>query len=196
MAAPDLGGLDDIGWPVRTDRLTIRRATADDLEATWAIRRLDTVAQWVGSAPHTLEEYATAYLEPLRMADTLIVELDGEVIGDLMIDIQDGWSQKEVADRARGSQAELGWTMHPDHGGHGYATEAVAELMRICFEELGLRRVFALCFSDNEASWRLMERLRMRRESHNVGDSLHRERGWLDGYSYALLADEWRAQRS
>ena len=35
----------------------------------------------------------------------------------------------------------------------------------------------------------------MRRESHTVRDSLHRERGWLDGYTYALLADEWSARR-
>jgi RimJ/RimL family protein N-acetyltransferase len=65
-------------------------------------------------------------------------------------------------------------------------------VLRICFEDLGLRRVTAECFAANEASWRLMERLGMRRESHNVGDSLHRSGEWLDGYGYALLADEWR----
>jgi RimJ/RimL family protein N-acetyltransferase len=58
---------------------------------------------------------------------------------------------------------------------------------------LRLRRVFATCFADNTGSWRLMEKLGMRREAHNVRDSLHRDRGWLDGYTYALLADEWRA---
>ena len=188
--------LDDLDWPVRTSRLTIRRATADDLDATWAIRRLESVARWVGAAPRSLEDYAPSFLEPARMADTLIIELGGEVIGDLMLEIQDGWSQKEVADRARGSQAELGWTLHPDRGGQGYATEAVAELLRICFEDLGLHRVIALCFSDNVASWRLMERLRMRREQHNVRDSLHRDHGWLDGYGYAMLADEWHRHRS
>ena len=182
--------LDDLDWPVRTSRLSLRRATVDDLEATWSFRRLDPVARWVGSAPRSLEDYATSF--PDRIATTLVIELNGTVIGDLMIEVQDGWSQKEVADRARGSQAELGWTMHPDHGGHGYATEAVAELVRICFEGLGLRRVIAQCFSDNESSWRLMERLGMRREQHNVRESLHRELGWLDGYGYALLADEWR----
>jgi RimJ/RimL family protein N-acetyltransferase len=81
--------------------------------------------------------------------------------------------------------------MDPAHGGHGYATEAVAELIRICFEDLGLRRVTALCFADNTASWRLMERLGMRRETHAVRDSLHRSGGWLDGFGYALLADEY-----
>ena len=57
---------------------------------------------------------------------------------------------------------------------------------------LGLRRVTAGCFAGNEPSWRLMERVGMRREAHAVRDSLHRSRGWLDGLTYALLAEEWR----
>jgi RimJ/RimL family protein N-acetyltransferase len=36
----------------------------------------------------------------------------------------------------------------------------------------------------------------MRRELHSVKESLHRTRGWVDGYMYALLADEWRARRT
>ena len=67
--------------------------------------------------------------------------------------------------------------------------------MRICFEDLRLRRVFAISFADNVASWRLMERLGMRREEYGVRDSLHRTRGWLDSVRYALLADEWRARQ-
>ena len=120
-----------------------------------------------------------------------VVVRDGEVVGDLMVRIGDAWSQVEVADRARGVQAELGWTLDPAHGGQGYATEAVGELLRICFEDLGLRRVTAECFAANVASWRLMERVGMRRELHSVGDSLHRSGEWLDGYGYALLAEEW-----
>ena len=34
----------------------------------------------------------------------------------------------------------------------------------------------------------------MRREAHNVADSLHRSGEWLDGYVYALLAHEWRSR--
>ena len=66
------------------------------------------------------------------------------------------------------------------------------ELVRLCFEGLGLRRVTANCFADHEASWRLMERVGMRRELHTVQDSLHRSGEWLDGMGYALLAEEWR----
>jgi RimJ/RimL family protein N-acetyltransferase len=75
------------------------------------------------------------------------------------------------------------------------ATEAVTELVRLCFEGLGLRRVTASCFADNVASWRLMERIGMRREVHTLKESLHRSGQWLDGMSYGLLAEEWRERR-
>ena len=62
--------------------------------------------------------------------------------------------------------------------------------------KLGLRRVKASCFVGNHPSYRLMERLGMRRETHAVRDALHPSGEWLDGYEYALLADEWRALRA
>ena len=111
-------------------------------------------------------------------------------------DISDAWAQSDVAEQAKGVQAEIGWALDPAYAGQGLATEAAAELVRICFEDLGLRRVKALCFADNKPSWRLMERLGMRREEYAVQDSLHRTKGWLDGMTYALLADEWRAQQA
>jgi RimJ/RimL family protein N-acetyltransferase len=184
--------LDAITWPVRTDRLTLRPATLDDLEATWQFRRLDDVSRWLTRAPATLQEYRTQFGDPARLAKTLVVEFDTVVIGDLMLQVDDAWAQAEVVDHSRGVQAELGWVLHPAHTGHGYATEAVRELIRLCFEDLGLRRVTANCFAANDASWRLMERIGMRRELYTVRESLHRCGEWLDGMGYALLADEWR----
>ena len=184
--------LERVGWPVRTDRLTIRPATRDDVESTWAFRQLTEVSRWITRAPVGLEAYRTDFEDAERLAMTLVVELEGVVIGDLMVKVEDAWAQAEVADRAHRVQAELGWVLHPDHAGHGYATEAVSALIRLCFEALGLRRVTANCFADNEASWRLMERVGMRREVYTVRESLHRSGDWLDGMGYALLADEWR----
>lgn len=184
--------LDAATWPARTDRLILRPATLDDLDATWAFRRLEDVSRWLTRAPTTLEEYRTRFEDPDSIAQTLAVELDGRVIGDLMLKVEDAWAQAEVAERARGVQAELGWVLHPDHSGQGYATEAVRELVRLCFEDLELRRVTANCFAANDASWRLMERVGMRRELYTVRESLHRSGEWLDGIGYALLADEWR----
>lgn len=180
-----------VAWPVRTARLVVRRATGADLEPTWRFRRLPEVNDWLSGAAADLDAYREHFCRPGRLAKVLVVELDGAVIGDLMVNIEDGWAQAEVAERARGTQAELGWTLDPAHGGRGFATEAVRAVIGLCFGPLGLRRVYASCFADNEPSWRLMERLGMRREEHAVRDSLHRTRGWLDGYTYAVLADEW-----
>ncbi len=182
-------------WPVRTERLLIRMATADDVDATWRIRRIPSVSQWLTSAPDDPASYEARYLDPDRLARTLVMELDGAVIGDLMLAVQDAWAQTEVADRARGVQAELAWLIDPAMAGRGLASEAARALLRICFAELGLRRVIAQCFADNVPSWRLMERIGMRREQHTVRDSLHRSGEWLDGMLYAILAEEWFAGR-
>jgi len=187
--------LDDVAFPLRTQRLTIRRARPEDAAAIWAYRRLEPVARFMTALPGPLEDFRTTFTEPDRLGRTLVVELvDGTLVGDLMVRVDDAWAQTEVAAQAAGTQAEIGWALDPAHQGHGYATEAVRELLRLCFDDLGLRRVVALCFAANEPSWRLMERVGMRRETHTVRESLHRSGEWMDGLGYAILAEEWRAR--
>jgi RimJ/RimL family protein N-acetyltransferase len=167
--------------------------TADDVDAVWVYRSEPEASEWLERLDSERDSIEQHLLH--RDGDPqLVVEFDDDVIGDLMIAVQDGWSQAEVGDSAAGVEAELGWVFTPEQGGNGLATEAVEEVLRICFEDLGLRRVVADCFDGNEPSWRLMERVGMRREGHAVRESLHREHGWLDRYSYALLADDWRAR--
>lgn len=186
--------LDEVTWPVCTGRLQLRPLTGEDAPAVFEYRSLPQVTEWVGSAVNDLDAFTQRVLDPTSGTHHLVVERHGTIIGDLMLDVQDAWAQREVAAQAARTQGLLGWTFHPDHHGLGYATEAVAELLRICFEDLGLRRVEAECFAANEPSWRLMERLGMRREIHAVAESLHRDHGWVDGFGYALLAEEWRAR--
>lgn len=188
--------LSSVGWPLRTERLTIRPATPQDAGATYEIRRQPSVSDWLTFVPTDLASYTERFVDDDRLAKTLVVERDGVLVGDLMLAIDDAWAQAEVADRAKGVQAELGWVVAPEHAGQGYAAEGVAELVRVCFEVLRLRRVYAQCFADNVPSWRLMEKLGMRREEHAVRESLHRSGRWLDGLRYALLAEEWRATRA
>lgn len=196
-----VGSLNDITWPIRTARLEIRPAAPDDLDALWAYRRLPEVSRWLGRAPDTREAFLETYLDPARLATTLAVLLpDAEggapsIIGDLMVRIADGWAQAEVADRAKGTEAELGWVLAPAHTGRGYAREAVSAVIDLCFGSLGLRRVHAGCFAVNEPSWRLMERLGMRREEFSRGTALHRSGEWMDGMDYGLLAEEWAGRR-
>ncbi len=187
--------LDDVTWPVRTDRLLLRRARPDDATAAWTIRSQPGVDEWLSRAADDRESWIAHFTAPERIARIVVIESAADpghpIIGDLMIRIQDPWAQAEMADRVKGVEAELGWVIDPEHGGRGLATEAVRAALGICFDQLGLRRVVAGCFAENIPSWRLMERVGMRREIHTVEESLHRSGRWLDGLGYAMLAREW-----
>jgi RimJ/RimL family protein N-acetyltransferase len=91
-------------------------------------------------------------------------------------------------------QGDIGWSLHPDAQGHGYATEAARELLRLGFEDLGLHRITADADPRNTGSLRIMERLGMRREA-DYRDVLFLKGEWVDETHYAILEDEWRAQR-
>lgn len=185
-----------IDWPLRTERLTLRRATVDDLAQIWRYWQHEEVTRWVTSAPPSLEAYRDRVLDHDILPIIVVAELDGRVVADMILRVEDAWAQAEVRSQAAGVQAEVGYVLDPALAGRGYATEAVTALVDACFDQLGLRRVFAHCFADNEPSWRLMERIGMRREAHTVKESLHRSGAWLDGLSYAVLAEEWRDRRS
>ena len=53
--------------------------------------------------------------------------------------------------------AEIGYWLGEDCWGRGIAAEAVREMCRLAFEELGLWRVWAAVFSANAASCRVLE---------------------------------------
>lgn len=58
---------------------------------------------------------------------------------------------------------EILWRLVPERQGQGLATEAAREALRFAFGELALPRVVSFTVPANERSWRLMERLGMRR---------------------------------
>ena len=183
--------LDRVAWPVTTPRLVLRRARPDDADSLFAYRSLPAVDRWLTQRFTDAEEWREHHADPGRLSTTLVVEHAGEVVGDLYLAVRDGWGQRDVVDRPRPDEAEIGWALSPSHQGRGYATEAVQGLLRVCFEDLGLRRVVANAFLANEPSWRLMERVGMRRELHAVRESLHRSGRWLDAVGYAILDEEW-----
>jgi RimJ/RimL family protein N-acetyltransferase len=57
---------------------------------------------------------------------------------------------------------ELGYGIHPDHRGSGYATEAAAALIAWGLARPGVRRVIAECDEVNAASSRVLEKAGMR----------------------------------
>ena len=183
--------LDDVDWPLRTDRLLIRRIRPEDAEATFRYRSDPAFGQWATSLPDDLDAWRRRYTDPEFLGAILAAERDGEVVGDLMVLVHDAYAQREVADHAVQVEAEIGWGIAPEHQGQGLATEAGRALLELCFDTLGLRRVLASTFEANEASWRVVERLGMRLESRTRKAGLHRDHGWSDERVYALLAEEW-----
>lgn len=191
----DLSAFERVSWPARTARLLIRRVCAEDLPRLYEIRASPGVTYWLTGSPTSFEDYVARYGTPERLDTTLVVEAGGVIVGDLFCAVESPWSQAEAREEARNTLAAIGWCIDPAYAGRGLATEAAGELLRICVEEIGVRRVVASAFADNLASVRVMEKLGMRIESRTRLASLHRELGWLDGVDAAILAEEWRAKR-
>ena len=59
---------------------------------------------------------------------------------------------------------EIGYWIGVPYWGAGYATEAARAVMRFGFETLGLHRIFAMHFSRNAASGRVLQKIGMRHE--------------------------------
>ena len=92
---------------------------------------------------------------------------------------------------------ELGYIFNPAYHNQGFASESSAALIAYGFAHWGIHRVAAYCNPENVASWRVMEKIGMRREGlmrKNV--SFRRDADgtplWEDSYAYALLAEESR----
>jgi RimJ/RimL family protein N-acetyltransferase len=176
---------------LRTARLQLRSVRAEDIDRILEYRNLPEVTRWLLSTEVDPGAFRAAWRRGAQDPDdhSMAVTLDGVVIGTVSLDVVDGMGQPGMPPR---TEAHLGYTFDPAYGGHGYATEAVAAMVAHAFDRLGIRRITAGCFADNLASVRVLEKLGMRREQHGVGDSWHAELGWLDGYTYALLAEARR----
>ncbi|MRG61058.1 GNAT family N-acetyltransferase [Agromyces sp. CFH 90414] len=183
-----------VAWPRRAGALELRTPTLELLEQVLVWRNRPEVVRWLLHTTVDPETFIRVWLEGVDDADqhTAVAVLDGTVIGTGTLHVHDGIGQFD-GDAWRRSEAELGYLVAPAHAGNGYATDIARALLSLAFDELGLRRVTAGCFAGNPASWRVMEKLGMRREQHGVRDSWHAELGWVDGFTYAILAEEWAA---
>lgn len=181
-------------YPIETERLALRPFTRGDVDAIFAYRGREDVARYLLDDALSREECALAIqqrinqvgLDTLDSRMTLAVEKpDGTVVGEVCL----------ILRNVDARQGEIGWIFHPDHSGQGYATEACRKLLDIGFAGGDLHRIFARCDAANAPSWRLMERLGMRREAHFREHALFKGR-WDEEFHYALLQREWMARKN
>jgi len=93
-------------------------------------------------------------------------------------------------------EPEVGWDVHSDYWNQGYGTEMGKTILRFGFDILDLRRIISGCNAYNTGSYRIMEKIGMRREAHFIkakkgNSTLNYE--WCDWFQYAILQEEWKA---
>jgi RimJ/RimL family protein N-acetyltransferase len=179
--------------PIETERLLLRPFREADLDALHAMFSRDDVVRYLYEAPRSRDE--TRALLERRMQSVAIggdgdtasfaIELTGRaptVVGDCML---------HLISESHG-QGEIGFVVHPDHHGRGYATEAGRAMLRVAFERLRLHRVVGRLEARNAASARVLDKLGMRREAHFVENEWVKDE-WQSEFVYAVLDREWRA---
>ena len=90
---------------------------------------------------------------------------------------------------------EMGWTVHPQYWGQGYASEAAREMLAFAFTELHAHRVVAFCNVLNTASVRVMEKVGMQQDGR-LRETRWWNEGWVDEFVYAILERDWEGRRN
>lgn len=84
---------------------------------------------------------------------------------------------------------EIGWVFNPKYFNKGYASEAAQATLKYGFKEMKLHRIIATCQPENIPSYRVMEKIGMRREGYFKKCIPHGNE-WWDEYYYAILEEE------
>ena len=178
--------------PRSTARLTLRAYEPGDLAFLHSMFGREDVCRYLPWTPMDIEQ-ARAKLD-LRLRQTHL-EVDGDPLVLAAVETATGRQVGEFMLRLKSvesRQAEIGWCLHPDAQGHGFATEGARELLRLGFDEAGLHRIFAGCDARNSASLRVMERIGMRREAEFV-ENEYLKGEWVGEIVCAILEAEWRS---
>jgi RimJ/RimL family protein N-acetyltransferase len=179
-------------YPLRTERLELRPFEPEDIDALFAMESRADVARYLYNEPWTRAE-AEEHLERYRAA--LALEEEGEFLDLAMVlrSTGDVVGKSFLAWRSTEHRlAEVGYGVHPDRQGQGYATEATRVIFELAFDGLGAHRVIGRLDARNVASARVLEHLGMRLEAHLVENEWVKGE-WASELVYALLESEYRA---
>ena len=155
-----------MGHVFETDRLVVRAWTEEPADVARVYDMLSRweVARWLGARPRALEDPAEALATVRRWraragADGrhgiwAVETKGGMTVGAVLVVPLPGPDDRPTAD------VEVGWHLHPDSWGRGYATEAARAALRRELDA-GAPEVFAVIREGNERSVAVAKRLGM-----------------------------------
>ena len=176
-----------------SDRISLRGFRPTDYRDMYEYLSLEIVAKYEPYNVQSLEDCKKEAKERSGNPSYLAIEhkLTGKVIGNIYFNQKQPYRLKTW---------ELGYVLNPNYWGAGYATEAVNLIFDYAFNNMRVHRIVASCNPENTRSWKLMERVGMRRESHAIKDVFFKYNpygapDWQDSYTYAILIDEYTKTR-
>ena len=171
-----------------TPRLILRPANIGDFEAVHAYAGCPENTKYMSWGPND-EKMTREYLlhcekawaqEKITDHEFVMVQKEtGKVIGGCGLFLDED-----------GRQATLGWILHRDYWKQGYTPEAAQAMVDYAFGVLGIHRVYSTCDGENYGSYRVMEKIGMRREAE-FKQARDCRGEWHDEYKYGLLKEEW-----
>ena len=117
------------------------------------------VSDWLMNVPQPYtEETAKEWIDITREMEDgkdfgYAVELNGVHIGGIGMNVQ-GRALAGLDDH----KAEIGYWLGEPYWGNGYMSDAIKQLMKLAFEDLGLTRLYAHTHEGNTASEKLLLR--------------------------------------
>ena len=174
---------------LETRRLILRPFRDSDAADVFDYARDPRVGPAAGWPPHkspaeSLEIIRTVFAAPGTAA--VVLKETGRVVGSA------GFVGRHRTELP-GPDDEIGYALHPGCWGMGLMPEAVEELLRYGFEELGLRTIWCGHYDFNDRSRRVVEKcgFRWRLTDRTWVELMGEERTELH---YALTKEEWQAR--
>jgi ribosomal-protein-alanine N-acetyltransferase len=170
---------------LETDRLSLRKLDMADKDDIVRNINEEFIYNWTLKIPYPYHEKDFMdYLEMTKKSDEegtyihLTIHLKGTDEGIGGIGLMDIKKEEGLA--------EIGYWISKDYRGKGLVPEAIGEIVRYGFEELGLYRIEAVIFAENVSSRRVLEKSGFTFEGTIRGRYL-KECKRIDGRMYSIL---------
>lgn len=178
---------------IKSDRIILKELNHEDLHFICRMEREPLVYFYEEDEKPNKDDILKKYAKRIaRMEQTpeeyliFIISVFPHEIPIGQIFIQLNWEEMR--------EWEIGYQLHPDYWGNGYATESVKLLLQYSFEKLNAHKVVGFCNAHNKKSAKLMERVGMNRDGVLREGRLWNGE-WCDEYVYSILERECTKKR-